>query len=216
MTEENLFREVDEDMERLKYEALWKRYGVYVVATIVAIVLGTAASSYQHTRKIAENQKASGELLAIMGDAKVEQEKKIANLLGFAENNAGQAQATLAEFHAAAFAAQKGDKDNAIKIYDTLAADAKADHAFRQLADLLAVEQQLDSGDVAKLQSRLQPLLDDKEPWHFSAREMNGYLAIRAGDKAKAKEIFTSLSQDVSVPQSLGARANDMLRLLSE
>lgn len=216
MSQENLFREVDEDMERQKLEALWKRYGIFVIAGVMAAIIGTSANSYIQSSKIKTERKATGELINILSDSKADQDKKITSLLAFTDDNKGKIQATLSAFHAAALASKNNSKDKAIKIYDSIAADAKADHGFRQLADLLSVEQQMDAGDVAQMQKRLEPLMAEKEPWRFAAMEISAHLAIRAGNKTKAKELFTNLSQDASVPKSLSERASDMLRLLSE
>jgi hypothetical protein len=87
---------------------------------------------------------------------------------------------------------------------------------LRQLADLLSVRAQLDSGDPAVLDKRLQVLAADGAPWRYTAMEFQAFLALRAGDKGKARKIFTQLSQDSGAPDSLSARAADMLRYLSE
>ena len=215
MTDENLFKEVEEDMERQRYEALWKQYGGMVIAAALAIVLGTAGYNFWlgHTQQ--KNQRATDELVAITG-AKTDPVKQIEALQQFVQNNPGQTQTTLAALHAAALAAKQDKKDDAIRMYDAVAADSKADHAFRQLADLLAVQVQMDSGDTAKLLQRLQPLMAEKEPWRYTAMEFAGHIALRAGDKANAKDYFTKLSQDAGAPPTISARAADMLRLIAD
>jgi hypothetical protein len=217
MTQDNMFREVEEDLERQRYEALWKRYGVFVVAAILAIIFGTAGNSYWQTHTAASRQEATGGLAELLGQSNTEPARKIEALEDFAATHKGQTQATLAELHAAALLAKQGNKDAAAKIYDGIATDAGADHAFRQLADLLSVQVQIDGGDPALLQKRLVPLMGEKEPWRFSAMELlSGTLALRSGDIIKAKEMFTALAEDASVPQSLGVRAADQLKLLAE
>lgn len=215
MTQPNIFREIDEEMEQQRLEELWKRYGSYVVLFFLAIIGGTAINTYWQGHRVSLDQKATAELIALQNE-KGDTDKRIANLLNFAAENKGVSQAAFAELHAAAFAAQKGDRDKAVKIYDALAADATADHAFRQLADILSVEQQLDAGDPAALTQRLQPLMAAGEPWRNQARELAGFLAVHGGDKARASEMFTALTQDASVPASMNARATDMLRLLAQ
>lgn len=216
MTQDNMFREVEEDLERQRYEALWKRYGIYVIAAVLAVVLGTAGNSYWQTYTEANHQKATGKLVEILGQNKADPVKQVEALQAFTSTFHGQTQATFAALHAAALAAKQGNKDQAIKIYDAVAADAGTDHAFRQLADLLSVQLQMDDGDAVLLQKRLLPLMADKAPWGYTAKEFTGYLALRAGDKIKAREMFTDLAQDASVPKSLGARASDMLKLVAE
>lgn len=216
MTHDNLFQEVQEDLERQRIEDLWKRYGGWVILGAAALVLGVAGYNLWTGHTELKHQHATGDLAAIIEGVKTDDAKQIEQLQIFANLNHGQAQATLAELHAAALAAKQDDKAPAIKMYDAVAADAKADHAFRQLADLMSVELQLGSGDAAGLQTRLQPLMGAAEPWRYSAMELSGYLALRTGDKAKAKQMFTDLAEDASAPKSLSARAADMLRLLAE
>ena len=216
MSQDNIFREIDEDMERQRYEALWNRYGKYAIAFVVAIIAVTAVHTYWQSETLQQHQKATGDLAMLVNQAKDDNNKKISDLLAFSAENPGQTQGALAALGAAQLAARQGDKDKAVQIYDALSADTKAQPEFRQLADLYAVEVQLDTGDVAKLQERLKPLIGAKEAWNYSALEMSAYLDIRCGDKDKAKDIFTNLSQDAGAPPSLVARAGDMLRLLSE
>ncbi len=216
MTEHNIFQEIQEDLERQKLEALWGRYGPLVIAAAIAIVIGTAGITAWHSWRIDKNQQATAELMAALKPAAGDDTKQIDALQLFAKKNQGATQAVLAELHAAALAAQNGKQDQAVQIYDTIAKDNNADPAFRQLADLLSVRTQLDTGNTEELQKRLQVLQGDKAPWHFTAMEYSGYLALRAGDKEKAKKIFADLSQDAGVPQSLSTRAADMLRYVSE
>ena len=45
MTQHNtLFQEIDEDLDRQKMEAMWKRYGSWVIIFALAIVIVTAGT----------------------------------------------------------------------------------------------------------------------------------------------------------------------------
>ncbi|MDR3424011.1 MAG: tetratricopeptide repeat protein [Alphaproteobacteria bacterium] len=213
MTEHNIFAEIQEDLEREKLEALWKKYGPWVVIAALGIVLATASSTAYRSWQAQRNQRLTSALLdTTKGSA--DDAKNIDLLQKFAGEYPGSVQADLALLQAGAFAVDHNDKAKAIKIFDQVAADAKANPAFRQLGDLLSVQTQLDSGDPAALSARLLPLTEEKAPWRYSALEDQAYLALRAGDKAKAKQIFTDLSQDARAPQSIGARAADILHSL--
>ncbi len=216
MTEHNIFQEIEEDMERQKMEALWKRYGVFVIAGALAAVLITGGITAWRSWNTERDQRATAAFIDIVKNAGSDQAKEIDALESFAQKNHGDAQATFAQLHAAALAVANGNKDKAVQIYDSIASDHKANSAFRQLADLLAVQAQIDSGNPAALEKRLQPLLAENAPWRFTAMEYDGYLALRTGDKAKAKQIFTELAQNASAPQSLSARAADMQRYIGD
>ena len=216
MTEHNIFDEIKEDMERQKWEALWKNYGNYVLFLAVAIVLATAGFTVYHSWRTEKNQNTTAALMEIMKGSDNDRTKQIAALEAFAEKNHGDTQAAFAELHAADFTALSGNKEKAVQIYDTVAGDRSVDLAFRQLADLLSIQLQMDTAPAAVLEKRLQPLLAENAPWRFTAMEFEGYLAYQSGDKEKAKQVFTELAQNASAPQTLAARANDMLRYVSE
>jgi hypothetical protein len=215
MSENNLFQEIQEDLDRQKMEALWRSYGPLVLMVAIVIILGTAATTAWRSWDAKREQQATGDLIKI-NDITGDQVKQIEALQDFAQKNHTDTQASFALIHAGALEARAGDITKAVAIYDGVANDSKADAAFRQLADLYAVEVQLDTGNAAALEKRLQPLLAENAPWRFSAMEYDGYLALRTGDKAKAKQIFTELSQNASVPQSLGSRAAVMLRYVND
>jgi len=213
MTERNLFDEVKEDLERQRMEALWKQYGLWVALFAFAVVLATAGSSFYRSWKLDHSQHTTSALLAA-SKLETDTTKTLDALQKFAETNPGTDEATLAQLHAGALAVDHNDTSKAIEIFDSVANNAKADPAFRQLGDLLSVQLQMDSGDAAVLSVRLDPLTAEHAPWRFSAMETQAYLELRKGDKAKAKQIFTDLSQEASVPQTIAVRASDMLHSL--
>jgi len=216
MTHQNIFQEIEEDLERQKLEKLWKRYGSWVIAAAVAVVLATGSVSAWHSWRAQQQQKTTAALVGILDSAPSDTGKQVTALESFTQKNQGTTQAVFAQLHAAGLAAQQGDEKKAIALYDAIANDTKADPAFRQLADLLAVRAQMDSGDPVSLQKRLQPLLADNAPWRYAAMEDDAFLALRAGDRPKAKQIFAELAQDAGAPKSLAARAADMVRFLEE
>lgn len=209
-----LLREVDEELKKERYAELWKSYGNYVIGAAVAVVLAVGGAQgwkvYQKDQREAEGERfAQAEALAVAGRP---EEAGIA-FAALAED-AGAGYATLARLRAAALRAKAGDADGAIAIYDGLAADTAVGDAYRDLALLLSVTHQLDSGDPTALLPLLEPLTAEDNPWHYSALELTALLAERAGDRARAREIFARLGDDPEAPAGLRARAREMLAYL--
>lgn len=216
MTHSNLMQEIEEDLQRQKLEALWKRYGGYIVGFVLAVILGTALTvSWKNYRHGAET-KATAELLNVLSDKESAATKQITALEDFAKSNKEENESSLALLQAAAIAAKAGDTAKAVALYDALSANKNADKQYRELADLMSVKTQMDDGDPAKLMERLQPLMKADSTWHYSALEFGAHLALRSGDAAKAKQFFTELADDTSAPQTLALRARDMLRLIKD
>jgi hypothetical protein len=214
MTEQNLFQEIQEDLDRQKLEALWKKYGFWIIVAALGLVLSTASSTAYQSWRAGHDMRLTSELLSasrLLPDAS----KNIEALQKFAEENKKEGHASWALLRAGALALNRGDIPGAIQFFDKVAADVHADPAFRQLGALLSVQAQMDDGKAAELSVRLQPLAAEGAPWQFSAQEAQAYLALRAGEKAKARQIFTDLSQDSRAPRSISARASDILRTLN-
>lgn len=216
MTEHNIFQEIEEDLERQKYADLWKRHGSSVMTVAFAIVLGTAAVSWWNSWHAHKNQTATASFLNVMEQSDTDPGRQMGSLEAFALKGRGSAHAVIAQLAAAGIASKAGNAERAAQLYDHVAKDSQADPAFRQFADLMSVRAQMDTGDPAVLEKRLEPLLANNAPWRYTAMEHKGYLALRTGDKARAREIFSQLSQDPGAPQSLSVRAGDVLHFISQ
>jgi hypothetical protein len=216
MTETNLFQEVQDDLERQRMEALWKRYGNMAITLMLVIIVGTAAFSAWTSWRTGKNQAATGELMAFFTDKDMDTDKKIKALNNFAYEHPNTAQSALAMLRAAELEAGLGQSDKAVAIYDKLAKNKEVDPSFQRFAALMSAREQMDSGNPKELIAKLDPLAAPDSPWHAEAKEYQGYLALRDNDIAKAKQIFTDLSQDASVPRSLSLRSAEMLRYLDQ
>lgn len=210
----DIFQEIEEDLRRERAEKLWKKYGGYVIGLALGAVLTVAA--YQGWQWNAERQRlADGErFAAALEQVRPGAEADAADALSLVARESGAGYAILARLRAASLRAEAGDAAGAIAVYDALAADDGVDPLFRDLALLLSVMHQMDGTDGAALIERLAPLAADDKPWRHSALELSGVLAFRSGDRDRAREIFTRLSDDATTPQGLRARAAEMLAIL--
>ena len=214
MSDDHLFREVDEDVRRDRFEALWKRYGRHAFAAVTLIVVVAVGVvlwlQFQERQRLAAGgQFAAAAQLAADG----EPELALDEFAALADSG-GRGYRLLARLRQAALLVELGDIEDAVALYDEIAADGGVDRVYQDLATLLAVMHQVDDGDPAALIARLAPMSADGNPWHFSARELTAVLAMRAGDTARARELFTDLAGDLEAPASLRARASELLAAL--
>ena len=211
----DIFKEVEEDLRREKYEQLWQRYGRWVIALAVLAVLGTAGSvAWQRYQQHREAQLAEqyGAAIALTDPSTGDLAKADAALANIAD--AGGGYGALASLERAAVKAKAGDIDGAAKIYDAMVADSTTPAALRDLAKLLKVMRLVDSGDPAALTSDLAPLMAPENPWRFTATELTAILALKSGDQKHATELFTQLADDQAAPSGLRARAAEMAAAL--
>jgi hypothetical protein len=74
----------------------------------------------------------------------------------------------------------------------------------------------LDSASFTDMQNRLNPLVADSNAWRFSARELLGLAAQKAGMTEEARTQFQRLLGDRNTPQSIAERARVILAMLTE
>ena len=210
----DVFREVDEEVRHEQWVKLWKAYGHYAIAAVVAVVLvvagGVGWTEFRTRQQHAESEQfaAAGQLLA------AGQPELAAQRFALLADNASTGYGTLAHLREAAALAAAGNTADAVTVLDRLSVDDAADPALRELAALLAIYQLMDSASLDELAGRLAPLLAGDSPWRSSARELNGVLAFRGGEAERAREIFTAIVEDAAAPQAVRGRAAGMLAIL--
>ncbi|HEV8026483.1 MAG TPA: tetratricopeptide repeat protein [Stellaceae bacterium] len=206
----DIFQEIDEELRRENFAKLWQRYGIYVIALAVVVVLATggvvAWRQYQSKQRQAEGARYTLALdLARQG-----KDKDAAEVFGEITRQAGAGRAMLARFETAALKAKSGDVKDAIGQYQALAADTAIDPVYRGLATLLWAQYQLRDGDPKAIIEALVPLTGYENPWHPSALELTALAQIKAGNKEEALAIYQRLAEDPGAPRGARARAAEI------
>ncbi|NKB58944.1 MAG: tetratricopeptide repeat protein [Alphaproteobacteria bacterium] len=211
----DIFEEVDEELKQENFKKLWDRFGRYIVAAVVLIVAGVSAhQAWQHYTQT-QQQAYSERFLAAMKLSEEGKDTDAAAVLTVLAAEASDGYAMLARFREAAARRAAGDEATAIEIYDALAVDDANEPFYRELAVLLSVMAQADTGDIAAMSERLTPLAESG-PWRHTANEYLGLFAIRQGDTAAARKRFQSVADDLEAPQGARARAAELLLTLDK
>lgn len=210
---DQLMREIDEDLKREQWQKIWKAYGRYIVvgvSVVVLVVLGFVGWRAYHEQELADDGLIywQADRQAAFGDYHTAAE-------GFASlvETGMDGYPELAGLRQAAALARAGDREAALEAYDRIAAEAGADSALGQLAKLYGAMMLVDSGDPRQVRERLEPLAADGAPWRYSARELQGVLALRVGELDKARQIFDALIDDPDTPTTLRNRASELRAL---
>jgi hypothetical protein len=113
----------------------------------------------------------------------------------------------LAQLQLAGSQAKQGKKAEALATYEALANDGSADATLRDFARLQAAGLRIGEADFTEIENRLTPLMGDTSSWRYSARELLGLAAFKAGKSNEARTILTPLFVDRSTPQGIAERA---------
>ena len=211
----DIFQEIDEELRRDNLQQLWKKYGNYVIALAVLVVIGTAAvvgyRTYLDKRREAQGAQYTAALDLVRQGKDADAAAAFASLAQTADSG----RALLARFEQAASKVNTGDVPGAMAIYDQIAADSSVDQGFRDTATLLSARYTLDKGDTQTAIAKLQPLASGAGPWHSLALELTALAELRSGQTAKARGDFEALAKDATAPQGVRQRAGAMLETIA-
>lgn len=212
MTDELLFREVDEEVRQDEYKKLWQRHGKLISTAIAAVVLGVGGFqlyTYYEQQKAEQAAVVYTEALKKAGEGKTDD--AIAALK--AVDHKGLAQ--LAQLKEADLLVEKGEADKAVAAYDVFIANSAHDMTLIDAAKIKAGYLLVDTSKPDELLVRLGAFDKEGEIWRHQAREIFGLAAWRVKDYAMADRYMKALVDDPETPQGMRQRAAMMVQLIA-
>lgn len=207
MSEESLFREIDEDLRSDRMRNLWRRYGPYVIGAAVAVVLLVAVNEGWSWWQQTNAARSSDALYAALDAAETGDVDTAIEALGPVKETGSGKYPVLARFAEAALLAEQGKSAEAVAVYDGLAASL-SELRLRELALVLAAFDLVDAGDVDGVETRVNGLIAAGSPLAGAAREALGLAQYKKGDVNAALATFKAAEADANATSDLKARVN--------
>lgn len=214
MSDNSIFREVDEAIRHDQLKSLWNKYGLWVVAGAVLIVAGVSGYKFW-VYWTAEQAKAAG--ARFVGGITYVEDGKTGEALDVFKSLAEEGPRgyrTLSRFQLAALYAKDGKKAEAVRIYDELASQSGIGDVQQGFAKIQAATLKLDDASYDEMRKRLDALAVTGNPWRHSARELLGLSAYRTGNISVAERFFNVMLSDQQTPANMRRRAEMMLSLM--
>ncbi|MEM9223725.1 MAG: tetratricopeptide repeat protein [Pseudomonadota bacterium] len=213
----DIFQEVEEDLRRERLKRIWDRYGIFVIAGAVLIVLVTAGFRGYDAWKTGRERAAGDEFAAVLAQAQELNTVSVADeLVAFGENAPG-GYAMLADFRAGTAYAEAGESEQAQQVFRALAEDTSVPAPYRDLAGIRLGHLLIDAGDYDAARDTLLPIAENTgNPFHRSAQELVGLAAFSSGDTDEALRWFTALREEAGTPPAIQGRAQFMLGLIAQ
>ncbi|MBC8036903.1 MAG: tetratricopeptide repeat protein [Rhizobiales bacterium] len=212
MSDESLFREVDEEVRQEQFKKLWDRYGNAVVALCLVVVAGVAGFKGWQYWQVNQSETAA---LTFFEAAKLAEAGKPGDALKQFETVSHPGYGLLAKFRQAGVLAADGKTEEAVKLYDAIAARPGANAALRDLARIRAGYVLSETLKPDELTARVGGFDQAGNPWRHAAREIIGIAAWRAGDHKLAQTTMAAILSDAETPAALRQRAQTISQLLT-
>lgn len=198
MAMNDFINEINQEMREERWRQLWSKYGIYLIAAVIAVVLFVAGRqglvAYQEN---ARNNAANSYLAAL--------EKDGTDGLDALAQAGGEGYPMLARFQQASRLAASGDA-GAEAAYLDLARDQQLDRTYRDAALLLSVMNASPETSMADRENRLSGLASSDSEWRLLARELMIALALERGDRGAAVEAARQLRDITGLPADLEQR----------
>lgn len=210
----DIFQEVDEEVRRERLKKLWERYGNYLIAACVVIVLGVGAwRGYQWWQaKQAAQSGAAFEQAVTLAETGKHQEAAAAFAKLASDGTSGYR--ALARLRQAAELAPT-DRNAAVAAYDAIATDNRTGQVVQDLAAVRAAFLLVDSAPYSEILQRLEPVTAPDRAFRHSAREILALSAWKVGDMAAARRWTEMIMTDPQTPPGPRTRAEMLSELIA-
>ena len=206
----DIFDEIEEDLRRDRMKEIWQRYGHYILALAVLIVIGVAGrQGYNYWKETKSQSSANTFYEAVTAENSLDALTLIASDLP-------DGYAMLARFRIAALYAEDGNNAAAEEIYLELNEDTSIDIFYRDTALLLSVMNAPNSADKNSLIERIADISAFVGPLQGLALETSAGLYLELNKIDKAISSLTQASKLSDIPPSLQQRISQSLSIISD
>ena len=213
--DDSFIREVNEELRSDQMKGAWRRFGRYIIAVAVLIVLGTIGKvAYEYWDSNASSG-AGDQFLAAMKLADENKTDEALAALDKLEKEGHGAYPVLARMRAATVQSQKGDNAGAIASFQTIAKDKSVPAAVQDAAKMRAGWLLIENGTYEQVSAAVEEMAVPGNAFRHSAREALGLAAYKGGNMAQARQWFQSIVDDVDSPRNVANRAHMMLDLIT-
>lgn len=208
MSDSAALQEVDEAVRKDELREWWDRWGTWIVAAAVALVVVVAGLVGWRQYDAAQRAEASANYSAAL--ARIGQDPAAAR--AEFEKQAGSAPEPYRSLAAMIAAQLREPLDAQVSALAALAPTLSSAE-LADLANVIAAFKSVDSPKAEEMIAKLEPLAGPDRPFRLSVRELQALVAARKGDTKRARDLWTEISKDPQVPQNTAQRAAAMLNL---
>jgi len=213
MSNENIIREIDEELRSDQMRALWKNFGPWLITAAVLLVVGVAGYEAWNWWSSSNSARSSDQFYSALALSEGTDIDAAQKALDEVEATGTGSYPMLARFREAALLAREGKTAEATAAYDAIAT-GETNANIRGLALVLAAYTLVDGGDVGQVEQRVGGLVVPTNPMRNAAREALGLTRYKAGDLNGARSDFEAVLADPGVSREAQARLQIFLAQL--
>ena len=203
---EPLENEIDEEIRRKQLKELWDRFGLYLIATILLIIISFGGYEFSKYLSYKNSEKSSDlyeEAFSALKNDQIDSAKTIFNSL-LDESNGYSG---LSLFNLANIATKEGDQELALKYLADASKDKSLSKKINDFATLKSGYLLLDIADITEIENKLINLSNSASPFSFYAKEIIALAYFRDKRYAESSQKFEEIANDASSPPNIASRS---------
>lgn len=212
-----LLQEVDEAVRQDQIANIWRRFGLLLVAAVIAALLGFGGWLYwQHQQNVKRGENAET-LIAAYDKIKGNEPRAATKMLQGLEAGGDGAYRAIALVQQSNMKLKTGDTKAASALLGRVANDPKVDSSLRDMALVRKTAIEFDTLKPEEVISRMKPIVDAKDPlssWFPSAAELLAVTYYQMGKTDEAGSLYGRIAKLPDIPKSLQSRAVQMAGML--
>lgn len=214
--EDAFIREIDEELKNEKLKKIWDKYGLFIIIFIIAAI--SAAVSFETFKSWNEkrNQEFSDTYAYALNLQNQGRYAEAMEVLDKLQKSKKAIYSDIAEIQMANIMVEQNKIEEAIAVLENVVKDKDFNPQMKEIATIKLASYKLDYAPSEEIQEMLAPLVRQNGVWTNIAKEMLAMLAVRDGDLDRAKTLYQEISVAANTPESLKARAQDMLNVIEE
>lgn len=199
----DVMQEVNDELRQQRLEAFWIENRNWIIGGIILAIITTAGLTWWRGYEYKQNMARTTQLIAAVkaDDAKA--------LTDYAMTS-GKNHAALAKFSAAGLHVKDGNIARAVELYAEIAGSMSVDRELRDLAKILSLNIRLGTEDPKKLHKELSAMSGAKEPYRFTALEMDALVYAGEGNMKEAAAKLEAISSSPDAPEDSRLRATTL------
>jgi len=214
MVDENIFREVDEELRRERYLEIWNKFGTLIIGGLSAIAVIALGGWYWWNSEISNRQLAGDTFIEAMRKS-AKDDQKSAEIFERLIKSSPKSYKFLASLQLASSKAALGEKKEAAALYKKVADDPSADKIIAEYAALHHSMAGFDDASYEDTLAGLERFLIIGSIWRHTAEEVVALAALKDGKIEIAKERFGRIGADATAPSAIKTRAQIMLDVIA-
>ena len=210
--QEALLREVDDAVRQGDMESFMGTYGKPLLGVLIVGLAVFGGYLWWDNRNETATESQSEALVVALDQLEAGNTAAALERLDGVEGEGTPA--ISAKMLRAGLLAEKGNAEEAAKLFGEVAANEGAPQTLRDIALIRQVTVQFDSMAPAEVVAKLQPLATPGEPFFATAGELVAHAYLKQGKRAEAGALFGQIARDDATPEGTRARVLNMAGVL--